>query len=278
MPAIQVLKKKLRGIQSTQKISKAMKTISSIKISQLTTIYNNYNEYGSQCEKLYEEYKTDLLSALPPMNETAPVCYIVIVSNKGLCGGFNSDLLKFAIEEIEKNDKEHILIACGKQAIAFFNNKHIKYEKSFIFNDIPDYSEANELLNYILELRKSQKISSVKVIYQKYTHMMKQTPCVQPLFCDDDTVSAKSNTLLMPDKQMVIENVAPVVFQSIFYKLLLEVALGANASTLMTMRSAYDTATEYCAQLESEINRQRQSAVTADVLETASEFTEQGGN
>ena len=75
-------------------------------------------------------------------------------------------------------------------------------------------------------------------------------------------------------KQMVIENVAPVIFQSIFYKLLLEVALGANASTLMTMRSAYDTATEYCEQLESEINRQRQSAVTADVLETASEFTE----
>ncbi len=273
MPAIQVLKKKLRGIQSTQKISKAMKTISSIKISQLTTVYNNYNEYGNQCEKLYEEYKTDLLGALPPMNENAPVCYIVIASNKGLCGGFNSDLLKFAHEEIDKSEKEHILIAVGKQAITYCNNKHINYENSFIFGDIPDYSEANELLDHIIDLRKSQKISSVKVIYQKYTNMMKQTPCVQDLFCDDN-IKAKSKTLLMPDKQMVIENVAPVVFQSIFYKLLLEVALGANASTLMTMRSAYDTATEYCAQLESEINRQRQSAVTADVLETASEHNE----
>ncbi len=274
MPAIQVLKKKLRGIQSTQKISKAMKTISSIKISQLTSIYNNYSEYGNQCEKLYEEYKSDLLGALPPMNETAPVCYIVIASNKGLCGGFNSDLLKFANEEMEKSEKEHILIAIGKQAITYFNNKHIEYEKSFIFSDIPDYSEALLLLNYVIELRKSQKISSVKVIYQKYSNMMKQTPCVQKLFCDDDIQPGESKTLLMPDKQMVIENVAPVIFQSIFYKLFLEVALGANASTLMTMRSAYDTATEYCEQLESEINRQRQSAVTADVLETASEFTE----
>ncbi len=273
MPAIQVLKKKLRGIQSTQKISKAMKTISSIKISQLTTVYNNYNEYGKQCEKLYEEYKADLLGALPPINENAPVCYIVIASNKGLCGGFNSDLLKFAHEEIENSEKEHILIAVGKQAVTYFN-KHRNFESSFVFGDIPDYAEANQLLNYIIDLRKSQKISSVKVIYQKYTNMMKQTPCIQELFCDDDTQKATSKTLLMPDKQMVIENVAPVIFQSIFYKLLLEVALGANASTLMTMRSAYDTATEYCAQLESEINRQRQSAVTADVLETASEFTE----
>lgn len=274
MPAIQVLKKKLRGIQSTQKISKAMKTISSIKISQLTTVYNNYNEYGSQCEKLYEEYKVDLLGALPPMNETAPVCYIVIASNKGLCGGFNSDLLKFADEEIGKSKKEHILIAVGKQAITYFGNKHKEVENSFVFGDIPDYSEANELLNYITDLRKSQKISSVKVFYQKYTNMMRQTPCMQELFCDNDIKQGESNTLLMPDKQMVIENVAPVIFQSIFYKLLLEVALGANASTLMTMRSAYDTATEYCAQLESEINRQRQSAVTADVLETASEHNE----
>ena len=274
MPAIQVLKKKLRGIQSTQKISKAMKTISSIKISQLTTVYNNYNEYGSQCEKLYEEYKSDLLGALPPMNETAPICYVVIASNKGLCGGFNSDLLKFALEETNKSEKEHILIAVGKQAITFFNNKHKDYEKAFVFGDIPDYSEANELLNYIIDLRKAQKISSVKVIYQKYSNMMKQTPYIQELFCDDDANQSEGKTILMPDKQMVIENIAPVIFQSIFYKLLLEVALGANASTLMTMRSAYDTATEYCAQLESEINRQRQSAVTADVLETASEFTE----
>lgn len=273
MPAIQILKKKLRGIQSTQKISKAMKTISSIKLSQLTAVYNKFNEYGKQCELLYENYTDDLLGALPPINFQAPVCYIVISSNKGLCGGFNSDLLKFASDELSKASKPYV-IACGKQTITRFNQKNIDYNKEFVFNDIPEYSEAVELFNYVLDLRKNQKISSVKVIYQKYTNMMKQTPCVQELFCDKDTSRAKSGAILVPDKQAVIENVAPVVFQSIFYKLLLEVALGANASTLMTMRSAYDTATEYCAQLEGEINRQRQSAVTADVLETASEHNE----
>lgn len=273
MATIQNLKKKLRGIQSTQKISKAMKTISSIKISQLNSIYNNYNEYGKQCEKLYEEYKTDLLGALPEINEDAPVCYIVITSNKGLCGGFNIDLLKFADEIINDAEKPYV-IACGKQSITHFNQKHIHFEKEFVFNDIPEYSEAIELLDFVISLRKEEKISSIKVIFQKYTNMMKQTPCVQELFCDNKEITARQKTLLMPDKQTVIENVAPVIFQSLFYKLLLEVALGANAATLMTMRSAYDTATEYCMQLESEINRQRQSAVTADVIETASEHTE----
>lgn len=275
MPAIQVLKKKLRGIQSTQKISKAMKTVSSIKISQLTAIYNNYREYDNQYEFIYDEYKNELLKTLPPINPNAPVCIVVLTSNKGLCGGFNSDLISFAEDEIKKTGGNHLLIVCGKQAINYFNNKRIDYAKSFVFNDVPDYEEANELLSEIINLRKLQKISSVKVIYQKYTNMMKQTPCVQELFCDDSTEKReKSNVLLIPDKQKVIESIAPVTFQSILYKFILEVALGAHSATLMTMRSAYDTATEYCAQLESEINRQRQSAVTADVIETAAEFTE----
>ena len=273
MATVQKLKKKLRGIESTQKISKAMKTISSIKISQLNNVYNKYNEYGAECERLYEEYKSDLLSALPQINENAPACYVVITSNKGLCGGFNLDLLKFADEEIEKSENPFV-IACGKQAIAHFTQKNIRFEKEFVFKDIPEYTEAVELLNCVSELLREEKISSVNVIYQKYTNMMKQTPCVQEMFIDDEDKKAKSKALLMPDKQTVIENIAPVVFQSIFYKLLLEVALGANAATLMTMRSAYDTATEYCMQLESEINRQRQSSVTADVIETASEYTE----
>ncbi len=274
MAATQGLKKKLRGIQSTQKISKAMKTISSIKISQLTSIYNNYNEFGNQCEKLYGNYKSELLGFLPPANENAPVCYIVIASNKGLCGGFNSELLKFAEEELSSVENK-VVLACGKQAITQLNAHRIGFYKSFVFKDVPDYSDANTLLNEIFELRKNGEISSVKVIYQKYVNMMRQKPTIQELFCDDNVEQGKNKTLLMPDKDTIIKNVAPVIFQSIFYKLLLEVALGAQSATLMTMRSAYDTATEYCLQLESEINRKRQSEVTADVIETAAEFTKE---
>ncbi len=178
MAATQGLKKKLRGIQSTQKISKAMKTISSIKISQLTAIYNNYDEYGSHCEKLYDEYKSDMLSFLPPMNTAAPICYIVIASNKGLCGGFNSELLKFAEEELSSVENK-VIIACGKQAISQLNAHHIDFYKSFVFNDIPDYNEANLLLNEVIELRKNGENSSVKVIYQKYVNMMRQKPTIQ---------------------------------------------------------------------------------------------------
>ena len=78
------------------------------------------------------------------------------------------------------------------------------------------------------------------------------------------------------DKQTVINQTAEKILISILYKKILETALGAQASTLTTMRSAYDTACEYSAQLETEINRKRQSQVTADVLEVSADYSKEG--
>lgn len=275
MSTTQLLKKKLRGIRSTQKITKAMKTISSIKLSQLTALYDDYNDYGKCCENMYLEYRDELLDTLPPAAPLAPVCFVVIASNKGLCGGFNSELLSYAMEEIKKQGS-CVILACGKKAITYFENHHIPCEATFVFDDVPGYDDGNTILNEIIRLRQAQKISTVKVIFQKYTNMMRQSPVTVELFSREHMKKEPENQgeyLLIPDKKTVIDSIAPNEFQSILYKYLLEVALGAQASTLMTMRSAYDTATEYCMQLEGEINRKRQSEVTADVIETAAEHS-----
>ena len=82
--------------------------------------------------------------------------------------------------------------------------------------------------------------------------------------------------MFVPDRQTVILSTAERVLVSILYKKMLETALGAQAATLTTMRSAYDTACEYSAQLETQINRMRQSQVTADVIENSSDFSMEG--
>ena len=82
--------------------------------------------------------------------------------------------------------------------------------------------------------------------------------------------------MFVPDKKTVISNTAEKILISIIYKKILEAALGAQAATLTTMRSAYDTACEYASQLETEINRKRQSQVTADVIEVSSDYSMEG--
>ena len=106
--------------------------------------------------------------------------------------------------------------------------------------------------------------------------MMKQQPCIRELFSTEQAeYSDIDDRLFIPDKATVINNSVEKIITSTLYGMILETAIGAQAATVMNMRSAYDTATEFEEKLESEINRKRQSQVTADVIETSAEFSQE---
>lgn len=278
MPTIQVLKKKLKGIRSTQKIARAMKTVSTVKFSQLNGVYGRYSEYSGILRRLYERYRDEYSRCFAAADPSAPECFVVIASNKGMCGSFNSELLTFA-EKIAKESRACKIVVCGKKAEAYFKEKGKRVEKSFVFDDVPAYKEAVLLFDFLLSLLKGGAVSSVKLVYPHYVNMMRQTPVAKDLFISeptDDEDKGKGEVLFFPDRGGVIESTADEMICAFLYGVLIESALGAQAATLMTMRSAYDTATEYSRQLESDINRKRQSQVTADVIETSAERPQEG--
>ena len=269
MPAIQSLKKQLRGIRSTQKLTKAMKTVATVKFSKLNAMYGQYAAYGENCAAIYERHSSGLLATVRAADPEAPAAVVVMASNKGLCGSFNSELLSFAIDELGKLDN-YMLLACGKKAISYFKEKNLPISREYIFGDVPEHSESAILLDELIEWRLEGKVSRVYVIYPHYVNMMNQKPTVQELF-PEAADAVENMTLFVPDRDTVIGKTSRTIFRAVFHKFVLETAVGAQAATLMTMRSAYDTATEYCTRLEGQINRKRQSTVTADVLETAGE-------
>lgn len=271
MPTVQSLKKKLRGIRTTQKISKAVKTASAIKFSRLNSAFGEYSKYCAQYKALYKKNESAYREYFKPVNPNAPVCYIIIASNKGMCGNFNLETLVFANSEINKTSPAPIIFVCGKKAIDFTERKKISTEKSFVFKDIPTYSDSSELFEEIFAYYYSGKISSVKIIYPKYINMMTQAPDVYNLFGEDADTSDKNQKTTYPDRETFINATAKRIIEAALFEKILECALGAQAATLLTMRSAYDNATEYSAQLESQIQRIRQSKVTADVIETSAD-------
>lgn len=278
MPTIQNLKKKLQVILSTKKITQAMKTASTVKYSKLAAHYADFTKYEEQCNIMYQTYRDDINLVFSPKNTDAPVLYIVLSSNKGMCGNFNTDLVLF-FEEIFLSQKvSPVVFCCGKNGIEIFDNKKLPYNDTFIFDDIPSFSEASELFEKTMQLIKNGDVSDVKIVYPKYINTMKQRPVCDDLLSFDEGAPKGEEPLYVPDKQTVINTTAEKILVSILYKKILETALGAQASTLTTMRSAYDTACEYSTQLEMQINRKRQSQVTADVIENSSEhpMTEEG--
>ncbi len=272
MATVQSLKKKLQTIRSTAKVTRAMKTASTVKYSKLSGIYAEYGKFADEYLRLYESYRGEFNSVITCSNPDAPCCYVVITSNKGMCGAFNTELLSYFGSMYEKG----VIISCGKKAAEYFDKKGIETVKGFVFDDIPSYEQVKELFSYVCSLMAEGKISSVKTVYPEYTNMIKQKPVCRELFTFEEGKADGEAPIFVPDRETVIRNTAEKIFMSVLYKRVLETALGAQAATLTAMRSAYDTACEYSAKLETEMNRKRQSQVTADVLEISAEFSMKG--
>ena len=269
MPAIQTFKKQLRSIRSTQKLTKAMKMVATVKFSKLNSIYGGYSLYSEQCRKMLLRHGEELLAPLGKEDPFAPEAFVIFTGNMGLCGSYNTEILSFAKEMIDANPK-HLVFACGKKAVSYLKAKGIDIDYEYSFGDVPSYEESTKLLMDLVDLRKQGKISKVHVIYKKYINMMHQKTMLFELFSISDE-AVHDNSLLIPDQETIIKKTARKVFNAILYEFCLETALGAWAATLMTMRTAYNTALERCEELETQINRMRQSAITADVIETSAE-------
>ena len=274
MATIQILKKKLRSIRSTQKITKAMQTASTAKFSKLNARTANYKNYCREWRTLYEQHLDEYRKILSVRDMTAPEALVVITGNKGMCGGFNSEVLTLARELIEGAEKPFAVYLCGKKAQTYFDEGHIAYEEAFTFGDIPMYAETQELFAKLCRGLRDGKYSTVKVVYSSYTNITKQTPTVQDMFADGEEGPADTS-IFFPDESSVVKKTADNIMGAFMFEKILESALGAQAATLMAMRSAHDAATEYSVELEREINRSRQKQVTADVIETSVDCTEE---
>lgn len=273
MPTEQVLKKKLKGVVTTRKISKAMKTAATVKFSRLNAVYSGYSQYSDRCRELYTAFEGDFLKAFPSGKDDAPVCYIIIASNKGMCGSFNSELLNYAQDVIFKESDNKELILCGEKAITFFKSKGYASVRDYVFKDVPELSEAKLLYEELCALLREKEYSAVKVIYPRYVNMIKQVPCIRDLFNPESVQKNEPiQAVFIPDKETLIKQSAEKIVTSMLFGFILETAIGAQAATIMNMRSAYDAAVEYEEKLESEINRKRQGRVTSDVIETFAEY------
>lgn len=274
MSAIPGLKKKLKSVRATGKLSKALKTVSAAKYARLSAFWKSYSLYAEQYRMLSAE------SGITADNATAvPETLIVLGSNRGFCGGFNHDVLKYYEQSVKDKGRPRHLIVCGEKLIRLFSDGGHTPDHALILDDVPTYASCDALFDLLTRLSGGQTDYAVRVIRPFYRNTMIQTPGEEILRMNPAThADSASERLWIPDRETVLADLRDRCFRTLLYGAVLETALGAQAATLMTMRAAFDTATAYTEALEREIHRLRQSEVTADVIETASERGSMGGD
>ncbi len=267
MAGLQQLKNRLRSIKITAQIADAMKTVSSAKLSKLTQKNKYYAEYTAALAKL--SAACGVVGENSHAN-TRP-CFLVLGSNRGLNGSFNSELHSFA-EKTLRQQNGAVVYVCGKSAESFFCEKEIPFRYSFTFNDIPSIEDYEPLFSALIAKYLSGEITSINVIYSKYINTLKQIPEVLRVLPSEaeESAAAENEPLFFPEKQAICKRVDELLIKSRLYSCALSTATGSQAATLMAMRTASDNAAQAVLSLTTEINKKRQNRVTADVIETGS--------
>ncbi len=255
------LKKHLIGIQTTGKLANAMKTVATAKFSRLSAINSDIQEYSIRCGEILKDFGNEALFG--DIRGGDGCLYILFTGNKGLCGGYNSELCTF-FEELEKEEK-HKLVVCGKKGAELCRAKGIK-AVSFDIPDMPSYTDAGRL--YELIAAEHPKYGTVKLVYRNFKNIMTQIPTVSQLLPADSGCNTE-DVLFFPSREEAEMPLAVLCLRARIYGVMIEAATGVQAATLMTMRNAADNAAEEALKTETALNRIRQNELTTDVLESA---------
>ena len=273
----------------TGQLAGAMKTASAVKYARTSATLARFLPRASACRAMKTRFGSALGTALPCADPDAPRCFVLLGSNRGLCGGYNIALYEFA-DRIFEEAGDFTLIAAGRHALNRLRETGVGKvppgedavvpENAFLLPDIPSFEDAAPLLERAAGLYRRGEVSSVELIGQEFVNMLTQKPVLRRLLPMDTpdgeqtAVRGRSaeDVLYVPDRETVLHSAAEAVLASDFYAFVLETAAGAQAATLVAMRTASDNAEKTASDLESAISRLRQSQITSGVIETA------GGN
>ena len=315
MAGIQGLKKKLKSIEATGKLSKALKTVATVKFSRLHQAWKTYSGYAKEYRPFIDLVSgAEIENKGPESLSEARELTVCIGSARGFCGGFNANLAAFTKSQLEMTSRESaegcrpLLISAGEHFTRKLKENGIDPDAELNLGEMPSFADTDRVIGACLETVAKFRDSSddasginagplkINVIYPVYKNSLLQIPEVlkltyYPHGSEDSRLKARTRknesvlspdresadeALWLPDRQTVTEELSRKAFRTLLYGCILETALGAQAATLAAMRSAYDASREYSESLEREIQRRRQSQVTADVIEISSERGQKG--
>ncbi len=287
MASLKDIKRKIKSVKGTQKTTRAMKLVSSAKLRRAEQVAKNAKEYAVKITEMMEEISANIAKSHEELdhpyfktNANVKVVDIVLVtSDKGLCGGFNSQTIKRVnqfIEEYEAKGATVRLHAIGKKAIAFYNFKKRKLESAIEgLSAAPDYQKASEFIKTIVEAYLEGKTDKVILVHNGYVNMITQEVRVDHILPLDPTefeVKAVSTSELEvePDDDTLLEALINRYIEYTMYYALIDSLAAEHGARMQAMDAATNNAKEMVKSLTVSYNKARQEAITTELIEIIS--------
>jgi F-type H+-transporting ATPase subunit gamma len=292
------LKGRIRSVQNTRKITRTMEMVSTSKLKRAQDRVHAARPYAEALQQVIADlYAPDLASEFPLLRRPAPLSkggprravVILLTSNRGLAGGFNSNLIKEArrrVEALESEGFEVDLYGVGKKGIGFFKylGRRMSLERTDI-GDRPTSDHASEVVAPLIEAYQAGEIASVDLVYARFVSALQTPPTTVRILPvemaekrasgagapradgKDDQRRMRANYILAPNAQAILERLLPLYVRNAVYRGLVETTAAEHGARRTAMKNATDNAGEILELLKRTYNRQRQAQITQEIAE-----------
>lgn len=268
----QALRTRIRSVNSTKKITRAMEMIANAKLFRERTRMEANRNYADKLHYIAQRAMQEGKDAdIPYMkkNTSDVVFTILFASDMGLCGSYNQNVLRYAEENLHKEDPL-VLVGTSLYRQLVEDGFHPLNEE-VISSDRLTFAELKEYVTQGINLFLDNKVGRVQVIYTKFINTMTFVPATDVLLpCDAmETEQHKSivETLFEPSPEEILMELIPMMVQDSAYAHWLESTTAEQGSRRMAMKTATDNATELADELQLEYNKARQASITQEITE-----------
>jgi F-type H+-transporting ATPase subunit gamma len=290
MPNLKEVRIRIASVISTQQITSAMKMVSAAKLRRAQDAIIQMRPFEAKLKEILDNLILSAGSSAGVFAQTRPaekVIIAIITSNRGLCGGFNSNVIK-AVNQLIKEKyagqvaKGNVSLACvGKKGTDYFKRINAKIWSSR--NELWDglnYNSVAEFTGEILKLYSEGKVDRVEVVYNSFKNAATQILKIDQLLPfdvstatanakkdDKKEIGRKLDYIFEPDKEQIIQDLIPYALKVRFYRSMLDSYAAEHGARMTAMHKATDNASEMIKSLKLSYNKARQAAITKEILE-----------
>lgn len=271
------VKRRIKTVENTKQITRTMELVATSKLKKATERVHAARPYADALHEivggLYSPGLSEKYPILRRPEETKRAAVLLLTANRGLCGGFNSNLIKQArllMERLRGEGVETELHIVGKKGVAYFRFRGEPIaSKKVDVSDHPTVADAEEIVAPIRERFESGQVDAVYLVSSKFQSAMSTPPHTRDLLpiTGDEKASSADVYILSPSGDMILERILPAYIRNAVYTALVENTAGEQGARRSAMKAATDNAGEVLENLTRTYNRARQARITQEIAE-----------
>ena len=281
MASLKEVKSRITSVMSTQQITKAMKMVAAAKLRKSQERIIQMRPFAQKLNGLLQNLSaagTDGPTWYNSAREEKKVAIVVVSSDRGLCGGFNSSVFKAVLRLVEEKyasqykQKNVVILPIGKKALEFFTRRYFPVisDYSLIFQDL-SFDKVAEAAQFMMDAYKKGEYDKIEIVYNEFKNVATQILRVEqflPVLPPAKTKKSQEvDYIFQPSQEEIITGMIPKSLKVQLYKSVLDSNAAENGARMTAMDKATENAGELLKDLRLTYNRTRQAAITKEILE-----------